>query len=72
MLEEVEMGKMMPAVIGGIAGLIAVVACASLVQAAAPPVYTCPLCGATFGSLADLQSHFDNEHPGEPIDIIWE
>jgi len=64
--------KVMAGIMGGMAGLIAVVACTSLVQAAAPPVYTCPLCGATFGSLADLQEHFDSAHPGEPIDIIWE
>lgn len=40
-------------------------------QPAAPTVYTCHLCGATFSSLADLQTHFDQEHPGEPINIEW-
>jgi len=64
--------KVMAGIMGGMAGMIAVVACVSIVQAAAPPVYTCPLCGATFNSLDGLQTHFDSEHPGEPIDIIWE
>lgn len=64
--------KMMAAVMGGMTAMIAVVACASIVQAAAPTVYTCPICGATFGSMADLETHFTSEHPSEPIDIIWE
>ena len=65
--EQIMMGFM-----GAMIGLTAAVVCISMVQAAAPPVYTCPLCGATFSSLAELQAHFDSEHPGEPIDIIWE
>ena len=64
--------KMMAAVMGGMTAMIAVVACASIVQAAAPTVYNCPICGDPFGSMADLEDHFTSEHPSEPIDIIWE
>ena len=64
--------KMMAAVMGGMTAMIAVVACVSIVQAAAPTVYTCPICGVTFGSMEELETHFTSEHPSEPIDIIWE
>lgn len=32
----------------------------------APPIYTCPYCGATFGSQADLNDHIASVHPTEP------
>jgi len=57
---------------GCMAGIIGVVMAVGVINMYAPTVYTCPLCGAQFSSLADLQTHFDSEHPGEPIDIIWE
>ena len=31
-----------------------------------PPSYTCPHCGATFGSQGDLDTHIASEHPDEP------
>jgi len=30
-----------------------------------PVTYTCPYCGATFSSQAELDTHIENEHPGE-------
>ena len=57
---------------GCMAGIIGVVMAVGVINMYAPTVYTCPLCGATFNSLDGLQTHFDSEHPGEPIDIIWE
>lgn len=32
----------------------------------APPIYTCPYCGATLGSLGELNDHIASEHPTEP------
>jgi len=32
----------------------------------APPVYTCPYCGATLGSQAELNDHVASVHPTEP------
>jgi len=39
-------------------------------QAAAP--YCCTICGECFATLDELETHFEAEHPSEPIDIIWE
>ena len=39
---------------------------------ATPIVYTCPICSETFDSEAELEAHFTNEHPSQPIDIIWQ
>lgn len=39
---------------------------------ATPTVYTCPICGEQFTSLAGLEAHFAAAHPSEPIDIIWQ
>lgn len=33
---------------------------------AAPPVYTCPYCSATFSSESALLIHIETEHPTEP------
>ena len=32
----------------------------------APPIYTCPYCGATLGSQAELSDHVASVHPTEP------
>jgi len=34
--------------------------------------YTCPICGEAFYTYDELYSHFSNQHPAEPISIIWE
>lgn len=36
-------------------------------------VFTCPHCGATFGSLGELNSHIETEHPGLPpvAEVPW-
>lgn len=39
---------------------------------AAPTVYTCPVCGEEFTTLAELEAHFADAHPSIPINIIWE
>jgi len=73
MAEENE--SMMGGMAGGMMGIIMIVMVVGLLGSFTPPtptVYTCSLCGAEFGSLAELQAHFDTAHPGEPIDIIWE
>lgn len=33
--------------------------------------YCCPICGACFDTLAELEQHFAAEHPTEPINIGW-
>lgn len=30
-----------------------------------PPIYTCPYCGATFSTQAELDAHIESEHPEE-------
>jgi hypothetical protein len=61
--EQIMMGFM-----GAVIGLTMAI---GVINMYAPTVYTCHLCGAQFSSLAELQAHFDREHPGEPIDIEW-
>ncbi|MBA7716407.1 hypothetical protein ES703_125480 [subsurface metagenome] len=36
------------------------------------PVYTCPQCGATFSSQAELNAHIAEAHPGLPIAGVWD
>lgn len=38
----------------------------TVTTAAAPPVFTCAYCGATFATLAALEAHMKSEHPGAP------
>jgi len=65
--------KMQPIFIGGIAAMIALVAVASMAHAYAPSLdYVCPICGARFATYDELYQHFTTEHPAEPISIIWE
>lgn len=65
--------KMQPILIGGIAAMIGLVAVAGAMQAYTPKLeYVCPICGAKFATYDELYSHFNTEHPAEPIDIIWE
>ena len=65
--------KMQPIFLGGIAAMIGLVAVASVVQAYTPTLeYVCPICGAKFATYDELYQHFTTEHPAEPIDIIWE
>jgi len=73
MAEENE--DMMSGMAGGMKGMIILVLIVGIMGMYAPPtptIYTCSLCGAEFGSLVDLQTHFDTAHLGEPIDIVWE
>lgn len=51
-------------------GLAMVLGIAALAQAA-PQVYTCPVCGAEFSTLEELQYHFTMTHPREEIPIEW-
>lgn len=64
----------MSAVMGGILAFAGVMIGLGMAMAFMPQVtyYTCPICGARFTSMADLEAHFAAEHPAEPIDIIWE
>jgi len=65
--------KMQPILIGGIAVLIGLVATASIVQAYTPKLeYVCPICGVKFATYEELYQHFTTEHPAEPIEIRWE
>ena len=65
--------KMQPVLIGGMAVMIGLVAAASIAQAYAPKLeYICLVCGAKFATYDELYSHFTTEHPAEPIEIIWE
>ncbi len=58
---------------GGMAALIGLAAAASLAQAATPSLeYVCPVCGEKFPGYDQLNSHFNTEHPAEPIEITWE
>lgn len=61
-------------VIGGglLLGLGAAVAVAAIALAAPPEVYPCPVCGAEFGTLEELQYHFTTSHPREEIPIEWQ
>ena len=64
-------------IIGGLGlGVAAAVGIAALAMAAPPTPppegYTCPVCGAEFSTLEELQVHFTTEHPREPIPIEWE
>ncbi len=61
--------KIMMGCMGALIGLAMAV---GVIGMYAPTVYTCPICGATFSSMAELEAHFEAEHPAEPIDIIWE
>ncbi|MBA7646236.1 hypothetical protein ES703_53998 [subsurface metagenome] len=68
--------KFSPAVVLGLglgAAVVAVVLIYAVAQAA-PQVYTCPYCGATFDTYEELVAHVQSEHPGEriPIHIIWQ
>lgn len=56
---------------GCMAGIIGVAMAVGVIGMYAPTVYTCPICGATFSSIPDLEVHFETEHPSEPIDILW-
>jgi len=69
-----EEDKMMSAVATGIMGFAGVMIGLGMAMAFMPTqtVYACPICGAQFTSIADLESHFASEHPAESIDIIWE
>ena len=42
-------------------------------KAKAASGYSCPYCGETFDTLAELQAHVQSAHPGQriPIDITW-
>ncbi|MBA7706848.1 hypothetical protein ES703_115705 [subsurface metagenome] len=67
--------RISPAIViaGGLGlGLVAVVGIAALAMAAPPEVYTCPVCGAEFGTLEELQYHFTTSHPREEIPIEWQ
>jgi len=68
-MEEDKMMKPMIMGIGAFAGLMIMVGVMGMY---APPVYTCPICGAQFTSMEDMEAHFTSEHPAEPIDIIWQ
>ena len=65
---------MMESMVMGIGAFAAMMVGLGVVMAYTPTVtyYTCPICDAQFTSMADLESHFESEHPSEPIDIIWE
>jgi len=69
-----EEGVMMKSMALGMGALVAMTIGMSVISSYTPQVtyYTCPICGAQFTSEADLISHFEAEHPSEPIDIIWE
>lgn len=69
-----EEDKMMSAVMGGIAAFAGVMIGLGVAMAFMPQVtyYVCPICGAQFTSMTDLEAHFVSLHPSEPIDIIWE
>jgi len=41
------------------------------VEAPPPPVFTCPQCGVTFGSQAELDDHIASEHPSPPPPAGW-
>lgn len=64
--------KSLSVVIGMVFALVMIGFVAGMAQAAAPTVYTCPICGATFSTYNELYQHFTTEHPSTPIDIIWE
>jgi len=58
--------------IGAVIGIATAVGIYAIARAAPPPKpYSCPLCGATFTSLSELEDHFESAHPWTPIDIIW-
>lgn len=46
----------------GLAGVV-ILAVAATAWAAPPTVYTCPICGAEFGTLEELNDHIQTEHP---------
>jgi hypothetical protein len=73
-MEENDSRQMMVGMVGMVGMMIGLTMVTAFLPAeAAPPViYTCPLCGAEFASEEELISHFEIEHPSEPIDIIWE
>lgn len=65
--------KMEPILMGGIAVMIGLAVVASVAQSYTPTLdYICPICEARFATYDELYSHFTTEHPAEPIDIIWE
>ena len=68
-----KMGIMEKAVIGGVIGLIMIVAMSQACQAfqPAPPEYCCPICGEYFYTYDELYQHFVESHPAEDIEIIW-
>jgi len=53
-------------------GLAAALGIVALARAAPPEVYACPVCGAEFSTLEEMQDHFITEHPREPLPIEWE
>lgn len=69
-----EEDKTITAVATGIMGFAGVIIGLGIAMASVPKVtyYTCPICGAQFTSLSELEAHFGAEHPAEDIDIIWE
>jgi len=76
----VEVEKMGPILIGGIAMMIGMVAAASMVKAYEPDTPTptgfkCPYCHLYFDTLSDLAAHVSTSHPDMPpieeVDIEW-
>ena len=69
-----EEDKMISAVATGVMGFAVLMVGLGMTMAFIPQVtyYTCPLCGAQFTSVAELEQHFQTEHPTQPIEIIWE
>lgn len=59
-------------IMGCLGAMIGLTMAVGIIGMYAPTVYTCPICGATFSSIPELETHFESEHPSEPIDIIWE
>lgn len=54
-------------IIGAAGGLIEVVTAQAWPPTIPPvPIYTCPHCGATFESPAELAAHIESEHPAAP------
>lgn len=64
-------------VMKGMVPLIGVVMIAGILQMlfpapVAPTVYTCPVCGEQFATLAELETHLAAAHPAILIDITWQ
>lgn len=65
--------KTLTAVMGGVLGLVMVMAVVGMVQGAPPQLnYCCPICGECFATYDELYQHFTTEHPAVDINILWE